>query len=314
MGKWSMFHIRSDQSLSSVQLFATPWIAARQASLSITNSWSSLRLTSIESVVPSSHVILCRPLLLLPLIPPSIRVFSNESTLCMRWQSTGVSALASFLPKKSQGWSPSNGLFGCPCSPRDSQESSPRPQFKSTNSLGSTFFTVQLSHPYMTTGKTIALTRQTFSLSNKICHCNIKKYQVSLLDQMVRDLPAVKETWIWFLGQDDSLEKGMVTHSSILAWKIPWTEESFGLSVVSKRVRHEWAINTFTFHNIKAPEYMGVRFKAHFQGNFDTWSVFTPLTNVREPFTVVSLSPDQVHRKDEALSIVLPPPICSPVS
>ena len=76
--------IRSDQSLSRVRLFATPWIAARQASLSITNSWSSLRLMSIESVMPSSHLILCHPLLLPP-IPPSIRVFSNESTLRMRW-------------------------------------------------------------------------------------------------------------------------------------------------------------------------------------------------------------------------------------
>ena len=99
--------IRSDQSLSRFRLFATPWIAARQTSLSITNSQSSLRFMSIESVMPSSHLILCRPLLLLPPIPPSIRVFSNESTLRMRRQSTGVSALASFLPKKSQGWSPS---------------------------------------------------------------------------------------------------------------------------------------------------------------------------------------------------------------
>ena len=77
--------IRSDQLLSHVRLFATPWIAACQASLSITSSRSSLRLTSIESVMPSSHLILCRPLLLLPPIPPSIRVFSNESTLHMRW-------------------------------------------------------------------------------------------------------------------------------------------------------------------------------------------------------------------------------------
>ena len=95
----------SVQSLSHVLLFATPWIVARQASLSITNSQSSLILTSIESVMPSSHLILCHPLLLLPPIPPSIRVFSSESTLCMRWPSTGVSAVASFLPKKSQGWS-----------------------------------------------------------------------------------------------------------------------------------------------------------------------------------------------------------------
>ena len=77
--------IKSDQSLSCVRLFETPWIAAHQASLSITNTWSSLRLMSIESVMPSSHLNLCRPLLLLPPIPHSIRVFSNESTLHMRW-------------------------------------------------------------------------------------------------------------------------------------------------------------------------------------------------------------------------------------
>ena len=94
----------SFQSLSRVRLFATPWIAARQASLSITNSQSSLRLMSIESVMASSHLILGRPLLLLPPIPPSIRVFYNEST----WggKSTGVSALTPFLPKNTQGWSP----------------------------------------------------------------------------------------------------------------------------------------------------------------------------------------------------------------
>ena len=82
---WYSDQIRSDQSLSRVRLFATPWIAARQASLSITISQSSPRLTSIESVMPSSHRILCHPLLLLPPIPPSIRVSSNELTLRMRW-------------------------------------------------------------------------------------------------------------------------------------------------------------------------------------------------------------------------------------
>ena len=81
----SIKQFSSVQLLSHVRLFATPWIAARQASLSITNSWSSLKLTSIESVMPSSHLILCRPLLLLPAVPPSIRVFSNVSTLRMRW-------------------------------------------------------------------------------------------------------------------------------------------------------------------------------------------------------------------------------------
>ena len=97
----------SVQSLSRVRLFVTPWIAACQASLSITNSQGSLKLTSIELVMPSSHLILGRPLLLLPSVPPSIRVFSSESTLRMRWPKYWVSALASFLPKKTQGWSPS---------------------------------------------------------------------------------------------------------------------------------------------------------------------------------------------------------------
>ena len=81
----SPYQFNSAQLLCCVWLFETPWVAACQASLSITNSRSSLRLTSIESVMPSSHLILCRPLLLLPPVPPSIRVFSNESTFCMRW-------------------------------------------------------------------------------------------------------------------------------------------------------------------------------------------------------------------------------------
>ena len=84
-GNSKSFQFSSVQSLSHVWLVVTPWIAARQACLSITNSQSSLKLTSIKSMMPSSHLILCRPLLLLPPIPPNIRVFSNESTLRMRW-------------------------------------------------------------------------------------------------------------------------------------------------------------------------------------------------------------------------------------
>ena len=103
---WLSGQVSSVQSLSRVQLFATPWIAARQASLSITNSWSSSKLMCIESVMASSHHILCRPLLLLPPIPPRIRVFSHESTLQMRWPSIGVSALTSVLPMNTQDWSP----------------------------------------------------------------------------------------------------------------------------------------------------------------------------------------------------------------
>ena len=93
----------SVQSLTRVRLFATPWIAACQASLFITISRSSLRLTSIESVMPSSHFILGCPLLLLPPIPPSIRVFSNESTLHMRWQKYWSFSFSINFPKNTQG-------------------------------------------------------------------------------------------------------------------------------------------------------------------------------------------------------------------
>ena len=126
----------SVQLLSRVRLFATPWIAARQASLSISNSRSSLRLTSIESVMPSSHLILCRPLLLLPPIPPSIRVFSNESTLSIRWPKYWSFSFKHISFQRNLRVDLlQNGLAGSPCSPRDSQESSPTPQFKRINSL-----------------------------------------------------------------------------------------------------------------------------------------------------------------------------------
>ena len=103
---WLLWIFSSVQSLSCVRLFATPWIAARQASLSITNSRSSLRLKSIESVMPSSHLILCRPLLLLPPIPPSIRVFSNESTLRMRWAKYWSFSFSIIPSKEIPDWSP----------------------------------------------------------------------------------------------------------------------------------------------------------------------------------------------------------------
>ena len=129
----------SVQSLSRVRLFVTPWIAARQASLSITISWSSLRLTSIESVIPSTHLILCRPLLLLPSIAPSIRVFSDESTLCISWPkywSLSFSIISSKEPP---------GLISFRMDRLDllavqgTQESSPTPQFKSINSSAFSF-------------------------------------------------------------------------------------------------------------------------------------------------------------------------------
>ena len=153
----------SVQSLSRVRLFATPWISARQASLSITNSQSSPRLMSIKSVMPSSHPILCRPLLLLPPIPPSIRVFNNESTLLMRWPK-----YCSF----SFSISPSNehpGLISFRMDwldllavPGTLKSLLQHHSSKASVLRHSAFFTVQLSHPYMTTGKTMALTRRTF--------------------------------------------------------------------------------------------------------------------------------------------------------
>ena len=103
---WINVQFSSVQSLSHVQLFAAPWITARQASLSITNSRSLLKLMSIELVMPSSHLIRCRPLLLLPPIPPSIRVFSSESALHMIWPKYWISAWASVLPMDTQDWSP----------------------------------------------------------------------------------------------------------------------------------------------------------------------------------------------------------------
>ena len=156
----------SVQSLSHVRLFATPWIAARQASLSITNSRSSLRLTSIESVMPSGHLILCHPLLLLPPIPPSTRVFSNESTLRMRWPKYWSFSFRNFQRNPSKeipglisfrmDWLDLFAVQGTLKSLLQHHSS------KASILRHSAFFIVQLSHPYMTTGKTIALTRWTF--------------------------------------------------------------------------------------------------------------------------------------------------------
>ena len=153
----------SIQLLSRVQLFVIPWIATCQASLSITNSRSSLRLTSIESVMPSSHHILCRPLLLLPPIPPSIRVFSNESTLRMRWPKYWSFSFSISPSKEHPGlisfrmdWLDLLAVQGTLRSLLQHHSS------KASILWCSAFFTVQLSHTYMTTGKTIALTRRTF--------------------------------------------------------------------------------------------------------------------------------------------------------
>ena len=139
----------------------TPWITARQASLSITIFWSSLRLTSIESVMPSSHLILGRPLLLPP-IPPSIRVFSSESVLRMRWPKYWSFSF-SIIPSKEHPGLISFRMDWLDLLAVQGTLKSLLQHHSSNASIlqCSAFFTVQLSHPYMTTGKTIALTRRT---------------------------------------------------------------------------------------------------------------------------------------------------------
>ena len=122
------------QPLTHVWLFATPWTAAPQASLSFTISWSLLKLMSIELVMPLNHFILCCPLLFLPSIFPSIRVFFNERAFTSGSQNNGASASASVLPMIIQGWFPLGLISLISLCPRDSQESSPTPQFKSINS------------------------------------------------------------------------------------------------------------------------------------------------------------------------------------
>ena len=152
----------SVQSLSHVQLFATPWTTARQASLSITNSRCPPKPMSTESVMPSNHLILHHPLLLLPALFPSIRVFCNESTLHMRWPSIGVAVSTSVLPMKTQdlsslGWTGRISLQSKGLSRVFSNTIVQKHQL-----FGTQLFLQSNSHPYMTTGKTIALTRWTF--------------------------------------------------------------------------------------------------------------------------------------------------------
>ena len=158
------FQFSSGQSLSRVQLFATPWTAARQASLSITNSRSLLKLISIESVMPSNQLILCLLLLLLPSIFPSIRVFSNELVLHIRWPKHWSFSFSISPSNEHPGlisfrmdWLDLLAVQGTLKSLLQHHSS------KASIIQHSTFFMVQFSLPYMTTGKTIALTRWTFA-------------------------------------------------------------------------------------------------------------------------------------------------------
>ena len=147
------------QLLSRAQLFATPWTAARQTSLSITNSQSLPKLMSIALVMPSKHLILCRPLLLLPSIFPSMRVFPVSRLFASGGQSIGVSASASVLPMNIQHWFPLELIGWISLQSKGLSRVFSNQSSKASILWRSAFFIVQLSHPYMTNGKTIALTR-----------------------------------------------------------------------------------------------------------------------------------------------------------
>ena len=182
------------QLLSHVQLFVTPWTTARQASLSITNSRSSPRLTSIKSVMPSSHLILCCPLLLPPSIFPSIRIFSNESILHIRWPkywsfsfsispSNEYSGLISFR----SDWLDLLAVQGTLKSLLQHHS------LKASILWHSAFFIVQLSHPYVTTGKTIALTRWTFVVMSLLFNM-LSRLVITLLPRSKRLLMSLLQS------------------------------------------------------------------------------------------------------------------------
>ena len=213
--------------------------------------------------MPSNHLILCHPLLLLPSVFPSIRVFSNESALQIRWPKYWS---FSFNSSPSKEYS---GLISFRMDWLDFlavQETLKNllqhHSSKASILLRSAFFIVQLSHPYMTTGKTTALTRRTFVEKVMSLHFNMlsrlvitffprsKHLLISWLQLRVITLQwilhAVQETQVQSLGQENPLEKRMASHSSILAWRIPWTEDPGGLHPWCRKESDMTAVFTFT--------------------------------------------------------------------
>ena len=209
------------QLLSHVQLFVTPWTTACQASLSFTISWSLLKLMSTESVMPSNHLILCCPLLLLLSIFPSNRVFSNELVLCIRW-----SKYWSF----SFSISPSNEYSGLISFRMDWFD------LLAVKWLSKVFSsTIVQKHQFFST-------QSSLWSNSHICTWLLEKH--FLVAQMVQNLPAKWETQVWSLDWEDLLEKRMTIHFNILAWRIPWTEAI--RSMRSQIIWHDWVTNTFT--------------------------------------------------------------------
>ena len=190
----------SVQLLSCVRLFETPWTAACQASLSITDSGSLPKLMFIESVMPSNHLILCNPLLLLPSIFPNIRIFSNESALHIRWPKYWNFSFSLSPFMNIQGWFPLGWVGGSPCI-QGMLRSLLQHQVRRHQFFDSVFFIVQLSQPYMTTRKTIALTRLTFvGKVMSLLFNMVSRFVIALLPRSKRLLISWLQ-WFWSPGK-----------------------------------------------------------------------------------------------------------------
>ena len=237
----------SVQWFSHVRLFVTLWTATHQASLSVTNSRSGLKLMSIESVKPSNNLILCCPLLLVPSIFPAPGSFQMSQFFASGGQSIGVSASASVLPIEYSGLISFRMDWLDLLAVQETLKSLlQHHSSKASIFRHSAFFIVQLSHPYRATGKTIALTRRTFfgkvmpllfNMLSKLVLAVHPRSQCLLISWLQSPSAVILESKkikslsreIWITGKE------MATHSSILAWKIPWTEELAGCSPCSPK-------------------------------------------------------------------------------
>ena len=243
--------ISSVQLLSRVWVFVTPWAAARQASLSITNSWSLLKLMSIASAKPSSHLILCHPLLLLPSIFPSIRVFPKESVLCIRWPeywsfsfSISLSYEYSGLISFRMDWLNLLAVQGTLKSLFQHYDS------KASMLWCSAFFMVQLSHPYMTTGKTIALIRWTFI-------GKMMSLLFNMLSRFVIAFSSKEQASFNFMAavticSDFEAQENKVSHCFHCFFiSLPWSDGTRGhdLSFLNVEFKPAFSCSSFTFIN-----------------------------------------------------------------